>query len=42
MAVIILLHAIFRPHLDETSEGDLILWYYKGRTKRDYIVLWKH
>lgn len=42
LIVLLVLHAFFRPHLDETSEGDIILWYYTGRTTRDYIMIWRN
>lgn len=42
MVILIILSAIFRPHIDETSNGDIILWYYTSLTDRDYIMIWKN
>jgi len=40
LLVLIAVMLYFNPNVDETNEGDLILWY--GRTNRKYIFIWKN
>lgn len=37
MAVLIVLGIIFKPYIDVTDEGRVLLWW--GVKKRDYIVI---
>lgn len=36
--IIILINYIFKPNLDWTSEGELLLWY--GKNKRKYFKIY--
>jgi hypothetical protein len=36
--LIIVLEVVFRPRLDRTEEGNLLLWY--GRNKREYFKIY--
>jgi hypothetical protein len=35
---IVVVETIFRPRLDKTEEGNLLLWY--GRSKRSYVKIY--
>jgi hypothetical protein len=35
--LLIIVEIVFRPRIDRTRDGDLLLWY--GRRKRNYIKL---
>jgi hypothetical protein len=38
--IIVLLYAHYRPFIDRTSDGDIVIWY-NWKSKRIYKYLWK-
>lgn len=43
ICIFLILIYIFNPKIDETSEGDLLLWYSPlFKNQRKYVVLMKH
>jgi hypothetical protein len=41
LLLFILIMKGLNPKLDETIEGDVLLWYTSYRGKRNYIVVWE-
>lgn len=38
--ILLIIYFIFKPSIDITKEGDILLWYNKNNS-RQYKILWK-